>query len=479
MTKYQPRTFAVKLAPASVQTENPNSIPVELPYNIDVMSYDSKMNDGRFGTSNFAYPAELLSGEIISDGIRFTVGDRTDGQLNAVQCRGQNISMVNTSGKKLSKLYLLAASQYELGTEAEFKVDDISHKIHIEYFADFLGLYNSPYSEGYYKEENAAFTATHRHDVVQKKNIAYSYLYMFKYLIPIPENAQTLTLPNDPNVIVFSATLSDNQNDDILALSNITNLPVYKDIQPVDEITPCGDYLKPATIKASAYTNSDEIPAYAADQNPYTKWCDNRSSDKWLEYDFGKEVQICQWDVTHAGIEEDGFITSDFVLQRYDAVSQTFVDVDVVTNNTLSRTNRQVEPFIAQRVRLKIIKAEQNGNGAARIYSFRLFGSTDNFTALPKISQSDTRLLGNYPNPFKESTIIKYNAPEQASSIQLDVYTVTGIKISTQQQATSGGREEIVWNNPGYVSGIYFYTVTAYSEGTVICQETGKMIIGK
>lgn len=479
MTKYQPRTFAVKLAPAPVQTENPNSISVELTYNIDVMSFDSKMNDGRFGTSNFAYPAELLSDEIISDGIHFTVGDRTDGQLNAVQCRGQNISLVNSSGKKLSKLYLLAASRYELGTEAEFKIDEVSHKIHIEYFADFLGLYNSPYTEGYYKKENAAFTATHRHDAVQKKNIPYSYLYMFKYLIPISENAQTLTLPNDPDVIVFAVTLSDNQNDDIYPLSNIINLPAYKDIQPADELTPCGDYLKPVSIKASGYTNSDEIPDYAADQDPYTKWCDNRSSDKWLEYDFGKDVQICQWDVTHAGIEEEGFITSDFALQRYDSKSGAFVDVENVTDNTLPRTCRQVSPFITQKVRLKISKAEQTANGAARIYSFWLYGRTDNFTALPEISRPAFRLSGNYPNPFNEFTIIKYNAPEQASSIQLDVYTIAGIKISTQRQATSGGREDIVWNNPDYASGIYFYTVTAYAGGTVIHQENGKMVIEK
>jgi len=478
MTKFQPRTFSVKLAPAPDRKENPSSIPVELPYNIDVMSFDSKMYDGRFGTSNFAYPAELLSDEITSEGIRFTIGDRTDGKLNAIQCVGQNIRLENPSGSKVSKLYLLAASQYELGSNVEFKIDEAPYKMRIEYFADFLGLYDSPYSEGYYKKENAAFTATHRHDVVQRKNIAYSYLYMFKYLIPISEDAQTLTLPNDPNVIVFAATLSDNRNDDISPLSDITHLPEYKDIQPADELTPCGDYLIPETVNASGYTNANEAPKYAADQDPYTKWCDNSSSNKWLEYDFGKEVQICQWNVTHAGIEDENFITSDFALQRYDSGSKTFTDVDVVANNTMGKTCRQVAPFSTQRVRLRIGKAEQTGNAAARIYSFRLFGSQENATALPKIIQPASGLLGNYPNPFKEFTVIKYNAPEQAAFIQLDVYNITGVKISVQRQTTSGGYEEIIWKNPSLPSGIYFYTITATSsEGKTVNRETGKMII--
>ena len=478
MTKYQPRTFSVKLAPTAVQTENPASIPVELTYNIDVMSYDSRMNDGRFGTTSFAYPAELLSDEIVGEGIRFTIGDRTDGKFNAVQCAGQSINLVNTSGKKVSKLYLLAAGQQEFGTKAEFKIDGVSHKIHIEYFADFLGLYDSPYAEGYYKKENAAFTATHRHNAVLRTNIAYSYLYMFKYVIPIPENAQTLTLPNDPNVIVFAATLSDNQNDDIRPLSDIINLPEYKDIQPEDGSPPCGDYLHPTTISASGSTNSSEVPANAANRDSYTKWCD-KSSSKWLEYNFGKEVEICQWDVTHAGIEEDGFITSDFALQRYNETNRTFADVDIVKNNTLPKTVRRVTPFTTQRVRLRIIKGEQTGNGTTRIYSFRLFGKKEDNTAIPKIYSETPHLLGNYPNPFKESTVISYRAPEQASSIQLDVYNIAGIKISSQQQATSGGTEEIKWNNRNYAPGIYLYTVTATSEGQVIHRETGKMVIGE
>jgi len=477
MTKYQPRTFSVKLAPASGQTENPSSIPVDLTYNIDVMSFDTKMNDGRFGATNFAYPAELLPDEIVSDGIHFTVGDRTDGKLNAVQCLGQNINLTNASGKEVSKLYLLAASQDQLGSNAEFKIDGTPYPIRVEYFADFLGLYDSPYSEGYYKKENAAFTATHRHDVVQRVNVAYSYLYMFKYVIPIPENAQTLTLPNDPNVILFAVTLSDNRNDDISPLSNVVHLPEYKDIQPAGELTPCGEEQIPATVSASGYTNANEAPGYAADRDPYTKWCDNSSSNKWLEYNFGKEVQICQWNVTHAGIEDSSFITSNFALQRYDSGSGAFVDVDVVSNNTLARTCRLVDPFSAQRVRLRIINGEQTGNAAARIYSFQLFGSSGNETALPKIARPSAGLLGNYPNPFKEFTVIKYNAPEQTTSIQLDVYNVAGIKISAQQQTASGGQEEMVWKNPNQPSGIYFYTITFISGGKTIQQATGKMII--
>ena len=97
ITKYQPKTFAVRLDASSNLTQHPVSNPINLEYNIDVMSSNEKKNDGRFGTTDFAYPAELLQDEIIADGIWFKIGSRVDGEkmlCNAPDNRSKSIKKV-------------------------------------------------------------------------------------------------------------------------------------------------------------------------------------------------------------------------------------------------------------------------------------------------------------------------------------------------------------------------------------------------
>lgn len=474
INKYQPKTFAIRLDTPTGSLQHPSSYPINLAYNIDVMSRNEKRHDGSFGKTNFAYPAELLNDEIVVDGIQFKIGSRDDGEKNALQCVGQQIELnKNDIG---NKLYILAASQNKTGSKADFSIDGEIFPLHIEYFADFVGLFDSPFSEGGYKKENVAFVATHTHDVASKKDVAYSYLYMFKYLIPIADDAQTLTLPDNPDIMIFAITVSDNQNDDITPLSSVMSLPEHQALQPVEEVQSCGERLSPIAIKASGHMFADEAPKYAADDNPYTKWCDN-SKTKWLEYDFGQDVEICQWDVTHAGIEHDDFITSDFSLQRYDAQSKQFIDVDVVKNNTISRTNRQVAPFITQKVRLSVTKAEQKANAAARIYSFYVYGRTEDFVGSHLTIDTSKIYLSNHPNPFDDFTIIQCNVPAEAHKIELEIYDYSGKLLDKSIYDAFGPTQEIRWKNKGFSSGLYFYTLYAKKGNTIISQYTGKMII--
>lgn len=475
--KFQPKTFAVKLAAYTGTTKEPSSEKIALPYNIDVMSSDTKMNNGKFGSSIYAYPTELISDEIISEGIKFSMGPRTDDKNNAVQCLGQEIDLPrSTTGKKL---YLLAASVNKDGSKASFMVDGISSSVEVECFADYVGQWETVYASRFYKKENVAFTATHRHNTSIGKNESYNFLYMFKYMIPVNTGAAKLTLPNDPEIIVFAVSLSDNENDDVKSITENYSLPEFNDID-VNETSPCAPRIIPPEITASGFVSDNEDPGMAADNNSFTKWCHSAyARNKYLQYDFGRQVTICQWNVLHAGIENENNITSDFVLQRYD--NGSWIDVDVVTGNKENKTVRVVEPFTSDKVRLKIVKGEQNAGlpGIARIYEFNVFG-TGQISGIDEAKRNNINMVMNYPNPFSGSTTIRCNVPVETTDLHLSVFDITGKLVSTTTYPVSAPEtQEIVWNQGACPESIYFYTVSVNSFGQTIQTGTGKMVIVK
>lgn len=135
----------------------------------------------------------------------------------------------------------------------------------------------------------------------------------------------------------------------------------------------CANQLKIKNVTASSQVNDAEGASMAVDGSPRTKWCAT-SSAKWLEVEFEKEADICQWLVLHAGAEHQSYITSNFKLQRFD--NGGWIDVDIVLNNKENLTDRTLTaPVRASKVRLLIGRAEQTTNSAARIYEFRVFGN--------------------------------------------------------------------------------------------------------
>lgn len=472
ITKYQPKSFAVKLADyAGVVSTEPESRKAALVYNIDVMSNDAQKKNGRFADSKFAYPAELFSDELMVDGVNFTIGSREDNALNAVQCKGQEIQIPQSASNK--KLYILASSQNLEGSTADFLIDGVAHSVRVEYFAEFVGEWGTKYAPRKYKKENIAFTATHRHNLTTNVNDSYSYLYVFKYTIPINANAKKLTLPNNSDIVVFAVSASDNENDDVIPVTYVSNLPEYEYLEPEDEIATCASRLTPYRVTASGSTNAYERPEMASDINPFTKWCDNSSSGKWISYVFDKPMEICQYNIVHAGIEGDDKITSDFTLQYYS--NNVWVDVDVVTNNTENKTTRFVDTFVADKVRLKILKPEQNGS-IARIYSFDLFGK-ESVTAINDIYETELKPVVNHPNPFKTKTTISCNVLENVNKIIVDVYDIAGILVDSKAYPAVSGKNNLEWINNGNKSGLYFYKVSLFANEKKSLFVTGKMII--
>jgi hypothetical protein len=90
---------------------------------------------------------------------------------------------------------------------------------------------------------------------------------------------------------------------------------------------------------------------------------------------------------------------------------------------------------------------------------------------LPKDEQTDSipkafSCSQNYPNPFAQSTIIKYGLPKDVD-VQLDIYNLIGQKVHTLVNAKqSAGYKSISWDgktSKGTLAprGIYFYTFKA------------------
>ena len=76
-------------------------------------------------------------------------------------------------------------------------------------------------------------------------------------------------------------------------------------------------------------------------------------------------------------------------------------------------------------------------------------------------------LVGNYPNPFNNSTLIKFQLAKPAV-VHLSIYNILGQEVTTLQNgAMSAGEHAILWQADSVPSGIYFYKLTAGEHSAV------------
>ncbi len=457
ISKYQPKTFAVTLADAKTPTDKQTDDAVSLPYNVDMMSYDSKKNDA-LRSAPYAYPAELVPDVVTADGISFVMGNRSDGQNNAVRCSGQTIDLP-AAGRKL---YLLAASTEPTGTVGEFVVGDQTYQFEVPYYGGTLGQLDSPYNGGtHYRKQDVALTTTHSHHISGNSDEQYRFLYIYRFAITLPEGASQLKLPSNSSLMVYAATISDTQADDIQPL---TTLQTYIDYQELGSLSDdgCGEWIKPSLIWASHKNNANESAKMAADRDELTKWCvtASQSQTPYLEYRFSEPHEICQWMVLNAGSESDDYVTRACKLQRYD--NGKWIDVDVISDNRDNKIVRGVTPFTTNRVRLQMIQGEQSGY-TTRIYEFGVYGKPRTVTAIQQPTTvaptSAIHLLGNSPNPCQGSTQIRCQVPAGIQQVTLNILSYDGRIVCREDYQVSEGNQTLLWS--GHLpNGIYLYRLS-------------------
>lgn len=236
ISHYAIRSFAIRFVqvtkPAAVSQQS-----VSLPYNSDVMSYDTNKGDGdmRDGSS---MPAEMINDTIVSEDVHFRMGSRNDMEMNAVTCNGQTISL---PAGNFNRIYILAAATDD--TEGIFSVDGNPYPLKIQKWTGYIGQFYlrhltldnlnvTSMDEPFSKQSDIAWFASHKHNSYPLVNDAYHYSYMFKYEISLPENSKTLVLPQNKKIKILSITAVRKENNDVRPLQplydNFSDNPSFR-----------------------------------------------------------------------------------------------------------------------------------------------------------------------------------------------------------------------------------------------------------
>ncbi len=413
---YQPKTFAIRLKSLDVAAQDiSEGTPVELTYNVDLMSYDSARGNAN-RSYTYAYPADLIADTMLVDGICFQMGSRTNSKYNAVRVADQTLTLNRQYGE--NKLYLLMASAAEEGSVATIKIGEADTTISVPYFS---GRQASPLTAANltssYRRDNVAFASSHAHNVEQKTNKVMQQMYIYKYVIHLPADATEVTLASsDRKLFLFSATLASNQADDVYEFTPLHTEIDYQELNGVS----LDSRLIPSSVRASHQNGTAESAAKANDCDVSTKWCvvGSQSETPYLEYRFSEPVVVDRWLVLGAAVENGDYVASAFKLQ-YLNEDGVWVDADSVTDNQVNKLVRSTDPFTASRIRLQMLHGEQSGT-TTRINEFAVFGH----------KESETGISSPRDDASSASTNLIYNlSGQQVSSLHKGVILKDGKKI--------------------------------------------------
>jgi alpha-mannosidase len=244
---FQPRTFALKLAPSTTKVAGPRFQPVSLPYDLAASSNDDTKTVGGFDQNGNALPAEMLPAQLAFHGICFQLAPAGTGRLDAVVAKGQKITLppgdhrriwilaassdgdqeaTFTIGKKPARIIVHAWNGFigqadtriwkpapdnvrkDWAVSANHASWDLNDRASLSwsprYPDDYLGL-----SARYTKRVDVAWYASHHHTAAGL-NEPYEYSYLFSYALDLPPGATELTLPINDKVRILAASVGDN-----------------------------------------------------------------------------------------------------------------------------------------------------------------------------------------------------------------------------------------------------------------------------
>ncbi|MBC8160154.1 MAG: glycoside hydrolase family 92 protein [Roseiflexaceae bacterium] len=186
------------------------------------------------------------------------------------------------------------------------------------------------------------------------------------------------------------------------------------------------------------------------------KWCATLASGSvWLQVDLGAAKPISRWVVRHAGAggESASYNSRDFKLQQ-SSNATNWSDLDSVSGNSASVTDRAVAATSARYWRLLITAPEQSGGNVARIYEFELYGTGSNL-ALNKTATADSQ-CGSAEGPAKavNGSVSGGNSDKWCSAggskfLQIDLGASASITRLVVKHAGAGG-ENTAWNTRAF-----------------------------
>lgn len=225
-TAYQPRSLEVRLAPLG--HSGLHSTPVALSYDLAAATPDHTPSTTGFDGHGDSYPAEMLPSQLDYAGVEFHLGSPAG--PDAISAQGQTIQL---PAGHYTRLYVLAAADGGDQT-ANFTVGSVTSPLTVQDWTGLIGQWDfrdwsqhtaqvkrrdgqertehyelyAGLNPGFIKRAPVAWFASHHH-LADGSNDAYSYSYIFGYELAVPAGAHTLTLPTNPHIRIFAATVSD------------------------------------------------------------------------------------------------------------------------------------------------------------------------------------------------------------------------------------------------------------------------------
>lgn len=368
---YSMKTFKVKLSSPANKMTAVRSVPVELPYNMKISSYNSFRQEANFDGKGNSFAAELLPEQIIYKGVEFRLpgGD----VANGIKCRQDTIDLPKGN---YNKLYLLAASGSTEDYRTTLLIDGKSYETVVPSYTGFIGQWgHTGHTEGFLKDADVAYVGTHKHSLAGNCDIPYEYTYMFNLEFDLPKNARQVILPDNPRIAVFAASVVNENRSDILPATDILGVNLTGKEASSDAFIKKNLLSRKPVIEKTGETNQREKAEFAFDDDVNTKWCDiSNNKPKYISIDLGKEENIRGWYVFHAGLESLDYITKEYSLQFKAAKEDEWQTADSVFDNTALETDRLLQkPVKARYIRLSVTKPDQSEGDAVRIYDFWVY----------------------------------------------------------------------------------------------------------
>jgi len=211
---------------------------------------------------------------------------------------------------------------------------------------------------------------------------------------------------------------------------------------------------RPVTASAACATNEAAAKAVDGSLANNSKWCSTASGTKTLTVDLGSNQSVGSFVVKHAGLggETTGWNTSAFTIAT-STDNATWTTRVNVSGARSSRTYHPIATVTARYVRLSITTPANNGNGAARIYEFEVYGpggATTN-VALSKAATADSSCNANEGPEKAVNGSVSGGSSDKWCSLgstkfwQVDLGTAYPIQSFTLRHAGAGG-ESTSWN---------------------------------
>lgn len=166
-----------------------------------------------------AIPGEIFPGRVRAAGLDFALGSVAPGTPNALSCRGQTLKLPLGD---YDRLHLLAASTRKSGSQGPAlwtaPGDANECVIRVPFYSGFIGQWKRFASRfaflfgrrqpGFIERAPVAWVASHLHDRKGRDQV-YTFGYLFLLELAVPREASAITLPEVPEIKLFSAVASN------------------------------------------------------------------------------------------------------------------------------------------------------------------------------------------------------------------------------------------------------------------------------